>query len=606
MKTKQGKTKKKSARGLGYYLKQHKGGVTGYVVALTLSQALNVAAVFLAAFFLAELVEGSFDTAIVYLLAGAVCLVANKLVYFVYGAIYYKLFAQISFKIKTDLSSRAFEISSRAFSGTASGIFINRINYDPESALSAVDDVLEHVMAILSVVVTLGYIIFNNWVIGLIFVGALVFLFFFENIKNKVFARNEKIHKKAAERATSLTAEIVRSERDIKSLNLEGKLKVLASEKYGDQTRKARKTKMTNYTFWSARNVIVQTVLAAALLVGIFLVRDYRMTMAAFLFVYTNRASFEGFAWNYGRVREQITVVKVSSGRMFEIFDEEKFPIEKFGDADIELKGEVEFRNVDFCYIDDVIREDDGEVISSPAKNPRRPEEENKTYKKVFDKLSFKIPANKTVAFCGKSGSGKTTILSLINKLFDVDGGEVLLDGVDIKTLSKATLRDGISLVNQFPYIFNTTIKENLLMANKAATDAEIHEAAKQASLHDFILSLRKGYDTKVGEGGIKLSGGQKQRLAIARALLRKSKIILFDESTSSLDNTTQNEIKEAIGKLSGGHTVVIVAHRLSTIKNADIIFYLEDGKVVAQGPFKTLVKTSAGFKEFFEAELAE
>ena len=177
-----------------------------------------------------------------------------------------------------------------------------------------------------------------------------------------------------------------------------------------------------------------------------------------------------------------------------------------------------------------------------------------------------------------------------------------MIDGINVKKLSKETLRGSISLVNQFPYIFNKSIRENLKLANNDATDKMLNKALKDASLYDFVKNLKNGLDTIVGENGVKLSGGQKQRLAIARALLKESKIILFDESTSSLDNFAQEDVRKSIEKLKN-KTVVIVAHRLSTIKNADIIFFLEKGKIIAKGTFEKLFEKNKKFREMFVAE---
>ena len=222
---------------------------------------------------------------------------------------------------------------------------------------------------------------------------------------------------------------------------------------------------------------------------------------------------------------------------------------------------------------------------------------------KIFENLSFKIEPNTTVAFVGKSGSGKSTILNLMSKMYEVDSGQVLIDNININDFDKPSLRNTISLVNQFPYIFDMTIKENLLLAKKEATDEEILNALEKSSLKEFVDTLPKGIDTKVGESGIKLSGGQKQRLAIARALLRNSPIIIFDESTSSLDNFAQEEVKKSIDSLKGKSTIVIVAHRLSTIKNVDKIFFLEDGKIEDIGTFEELFKRNEKFKALFLVE---
>ena len=224
----------------------------------------------------------------------------------------------------------------------------------------------------------------------------------------------------------------------------------------------------------------------------------------------------------------------------------------------------------------------------------------------IFKDLSFTIKPNTTVAFVGKSGSGKSTILSLISKLNDVDNGEVKIDGINIKEISKFSLRENISLINQFPYIFDMTIRENIKLAKPNASDKEILKACKDANLYDYIQSLPQGLDTKIGENGVKMSGGEKQRLAIARALIKNTRIIIFDESTSSLDNASQAEITKAINKLSGKHTIIIVAHRLSTIKDVDKIYFLEKGKIIDEGTFNYLNAHNEKFKTLFLAENLE
>jgi len=258
------------------------------------------------------------------------------------------------------------------------------------------------------------------------------------------------------------------------------------------------------------------------------------------------------------------------------------------------VKGDIEFKSVSFTY-----SEYEFEYNKKTKKKTKKLISENN----IFKNLSFTIPRNTTVAFVGKSGSGKSTILNLMAKMNEVNDGEVLIDGVNINSLSKETLRKSFSLVNQFPYIFDMSIKENLLLAKPDATDEDIHQSIRLAALDEFVNGLPKGINTKVGESGIKLSGGQKQRLAIARAMLRKSPVILFDESTSSLDNFAQEEVKKSIDSIKGTSTIVIVAHRLSTIKDSDIIFFLDNGKIIDQGSFDDLYDRNETFQRMFLAE---
>jgi len=203
----------------------------------------------------------------------------------------------------------------------------------------------------------------------------------------------------------------------------------------------------------------------------------------------------------------------------------------------------------------------------------------------------------------GKSGQGKSTILNLIGKLYDISDGEILIDDVNIAELSESALRDNVSIVMQTPYIFNMSIMDNMLLVNPKATKKQIYNACKKAQIHDFIFALPQKYDSLVGENGVVLSGGQRQRLAIARALLKNSKIILFDEATSALDNESQGKIKEVMDSLKDDHTLIVVAHRLSTVVDCDKILVLDNNKIIAEGTHKQLIKSCNVYKELYKTE---
>ncbi len=207
------------------------------------------------------------------------------------------------------------------------------------------------------------------------------------------------------------------------------------------------------------------------------------------------------------------------------------------------------------------------------------------------------------VAFVGKSGEGKSSILDLISKNYYHKNGDILIDGVSIGKLSKKFFDENISVVLQEPYIFNATIKENILLSNPKATENEIIDVLKQSDLYEFVMSKPKKLNTYVGENGSVLSGGQKQRLAIARALIKKTKIILFDEATSALDNHSQEKIKKILKKLSENHTIIIVAHRLSTIVDADNIFVLNNHKIIETGKHDYLYKNCETYSSLYKIE---
>jgi ATP-binding cassette subfamily B (MDR/TAP) protein 1 len=213
----------------------------------------------------------------------------------------------------------------------------------------------------------------------------------------------------------------------------------------------------------------------------------------------------------------------------------------------------------------------------------------------VFNDFSLHVPAGRTVALVGQSGSGKSTIVSLVERFYDPLEGVVRIDGHDIRTLHLRALRRQIGLVSQEPTLFATTIKANIAYGRDNATEAEIVEAARSANAHTFISSLPDGYNTQVGERGVQMSGGQKQRIAIARAVLKDPRILLLDEATSALDSESEKVVQEALDRLMVGRTTVVVAHRLSTIRNADQIAVLAEGKIVEIGSHDKLIAKGEG-----------
>ena len=221
----------------------------------------------------------------------------------------------------------------------------------------------------------------------------------------------------------------------------------------------------------------------------------------------------------------------------------------------------------------------------------------------VISSISLTIPKGKTVALVGQSGSGKTTISNLIPRLYDVSKGAVMIDGVDIRSISKKTLRGFMGMVTQDSILFNDTVANNLLFGNTKATSEEMISAAKIANAHDFIMELPDGYQTPIGDGGNKLSGGQKQRLSIARAVLKNPPIMILDEATSALDTESEQMVQEALNKMMENRTSLVIAHRLSTIQKADVIVVLQKGKIVEQGKHNELIQKEGVYKKLIDLQ---
>ncbi|GAE26395.1 lipid A export ATP-binding/permease protein MsbA [Halalkalibacter wakoensis JCM 9140] len=223
--------------------------------------------------------------------------------------------------------------------------------------------------------------------------------------------------------------------------------------------------------------------------------------------------------------------------------------------------------------------------------------------KAALKNLQLDVKQGETIAFVGMSGGGKSTLISLIPRFYDVTSGEILLDGVNIKHYGVRSLRDNIGMVLQDNILFSDSVKENILMGRPGASDEEVVAAAKAANAHEFIEALPKGYDTEVGERGVKLSGGQKQRVAIARVFLKNPPILIFDEATSALDLESEHYIQEALEVLAKDRTTFIVAHRLSTITHADRIVVIENGEIVEVGHHDELMKRNGSYKKLFDVQ---
>jgi subfamily B ATP-binding cassette protein MsbA len=242
-------------------------------------------------------------------------------------------------------------------------------------------------------------------------------------------------------------------------------------------------------------------------------------------------------------------------------------------------KGDIIFENISFSYLENV---------------------------PLIDNISLTIKKGQTVALVGHSGAGKTTILNLICRFFDPASGAITLDGTDIRKITMSSLRSNLALVSQDVTLFNDTIKENIAYGTNESALPEIQKAAKYAAAHDFIIELPNGYDTMIGENGVKLSGGQRQRIAIARAMLKNAPILLLDEATSSLDSKSERAVQEALSNLMQNRTTIVVAHRLSTIQSADLIHVIDEGRIAESGNHDELLQLNGAYAKLYEIQFSK
>ncbi len=591
------KTKKPN---LWLYIKKHKFAVFLFLLCYVIAAAASIFQIIFTAAAIEKvtlLVQGnaSLNDVILSFVYVILIAIAKRACWYLTNVLYEKYAAKIIANLSSDLAKQAFKLTSQTYTSHNTGSFVERIVSDPASTLEYMFGIVDMLTEIMGAIAIIIYICTLNVYIALATIGVISIGLMVEIIRLKIKRKRQKEIKKLNDKVYSLTTEIVRSEKDIKSLGLENKLSHETKDLYTNYNRYNSRTNLLDASFWSFRNAFAEICGIAILMLGIIMLDRGLLTLASFMIVYSNNSSLSSLIWDLGHVGDQIVHIKVATSRMFSLFDEDEYVTEKFGNVAKEnVRGLIEFKAVAYTFHDyEYNRSKDGKKLEKKLVGES----------KIFDNLNFTIKENTTVAFVGKSGSGKSTILNLMSKMFEVDSGEILIDGTNINDFDKPTLRNTISLVNQFPYIFDMTIRDNLLLAKEDATEDELISAIKRANLDEFVFNLPKKLDTRVGESGIKLSGGQKQRLAIARALLRNSSIIIFDESTSSLDNFAQEEVKKSIDALKGQSTIIIVAHRLSTIKNVDKIFFLENGKIVDSGTFEKLFKRNELFRKMFLAE---
>lgn len=506
--------------------------------------------------------------------------VLRNIIRYLYNYVYNKFYYDVRKNLQIELTRETLKLSQDELNHNSSGVFIERINNDTDNLTDIFTTLIDYIINIIGKIGILISVFLINIYLGFAYVAFIIIIITYNKFTSNINYRNRKDWKNNREKTSGFISEIVRGAKDIKILDSEESFLTKASE-YMEETNKVSykyqrsKAKLRMYG-GSIKDICD---LGINLLIYYLLISNgLTIEEAIIIFNYHNQLT-----WTADLIEQIYGILKqfnLAANRIFGILEESEFKIEKFGNKKLEnFSGNIEFKDVFFSYQDDI---------------------------PVLKGLNFQIKANETVGFVGYSGSGKTTIFNLISALNRKISGEILFDGVSIDELDKTSIRGNLSVISQNAYIFNMSIMDNLKIVKREATDEEVKEACHLAYLDDFIESLPEGYNTIVGEGGVSLSGGQKQRLAIARALLLKTEILLFDEATSALDNQTQMKIQKAIHNLKGEYTILMIAHRLSTVIDCDKIFVIDDGKVEAVGNHNYLLQNSKIYQQLYKKEAEE
>ncbi len=562
------------------YAKDQKGKLILYILSNIIAVTISIIVPILSAKIIISLTSSQLNQVLLFSLVILIIELISNLISYLSKYFSEVIYRETYTKIQNKLGKEILRLENSVLDQSSSGIFIQRLTNDT-SKMANIFNILNTCLSsiITNIGIFIAIFIINKIAFCFLLFGTLI-IYFLEKKSTETVNAKDKNFRHKNESVSGFVGELVRGSRDIKMLNAETSFLKQFNKKVIDLNQE-------RYSMWrSARNyrLLINCILdfisfgLIFLLVFLIIAEKLLITNALVIYNYMNRVSSMVIYLNM--LMEGIKDFNLSSSRIFDIIEGKEYRKEVFGTKHIlKVKGDFEFRNVSFGY---------------------------KENQKVLDNLSFKVNANETVAFVGRSGAGKSTIFSLLCKMYKITEGEITIDGININELDRDTIRGNITIISQNPYIFNLSIRDNLKLVKEDLTEEEMVEACKLACLHNFIQSLPDGYDTLVGEGGINLSGGERQRLAIARAFVQKTEIILFDEATSSLDNETQASIQKAIENLQKEYTILIIAHRLSTVIRSDRILFLSEGRIKAQGTHQELLKKSREYKQLYEAELRD
>ncbi len=559
------------------YLKKEKKLIFIAITLTLIESLLSLCYGYLSGLAISKVTEGLFSI-------GIVILLINLIIYVVNSTIFSRLSQIISTKaslsvmkdINYDLFSKILRLPTRAFEEKSNGEYINRITNDSEDITNSIASLIKIIIRALVCLIIFIYATMNSLIVGIEIVFFLLIFYKITKVYNPKLKSLQKEIKKENDFYIARVSETIRGMREIRALGINKNILKDIKEIVQILFKKRNKTIKFEHDYYALMDILSETLITViyiTCIINIFLSRGTLTFLIAMTYYVYN---FMNLVNSYASFSASFQKLKISVGRIYEIINNKLYEDVKFGDFDNKnIFGNIEFNNVSFNYHD------------------------NKH--KVLDNFNLKVNSNSKIAIIGKSGQGKSTIFNLLLRYFDATSGNILIDNINIKDYNEDSLRSNISIIRQDPFLFNRSIIENFYMVNPKIKLKNVRAYCKKAGIDDYIMSLPNKYNTKIGEDGINLSGGQKQRIAIARALSKNSKIILFDEATSSLDNESQKHVIDVINDISKDHTIITIAHRLSTIIDADAIYVMENGSIVASGTHKELLKNNKIYQDLYE-----
>ena len=547
----------------------YKGRIQGAFVCAFLESILSKMPIFLAFVVLGGFAAGTLtEQTCLYVGLGLVAAVlAQMIVHYLSDSLQsaagYLMFAEKRMELGGHLRKLPMGYFTSGNIGKISSVLSTDMVFIEEVAMSTLGNMMSY---LLSSLVLLAFMFYLNWQLGLIAAIVTVLAWLVSRGMNKVSLREAAVRQEQSERLTDAVLSFVEGVGVIKSYNLLGEKseELTGNFKRSRNTSLAFERKMAPWTM--GLNILYGIGIAAIFGLAVFLERSDALSLAyvfgVLLFVFDLFGPLKAL---YGQA-SRLTVMNAALDRIEAVLEEPELP--DTGKQHLPVQAhpgqpEVQFHDVAFAYQD----------------------------KEVLHHISFDMKKNSMTALVGPSGGGKSTIANLLARLWDVKSGSVTIRGVDIRNVPLSELMDQISMVFQRVYLFQDTIYNNISMGKPDATEEEVYEAAKKARCYDFIMALPDGFQTVVGEGGATLSGGEKQRISIARCILKDAPIVVLDEATAFADPENEHQIQKAFETLTRNKTVLMIAHRLSTVQNADNIIVLNEGKIVEQGSHSALLE---------------
>ena len=479
---------------------------------------------------------------------------------------------RILYNIRHYIIKNIFSLKMSVIDGYGDNAIEEKIDKEPNEIARIVNLTQRNVINVITKLGIVIYIVLTDYRIALIYIIGMLIVAHIDTKKQKAVKLRDMKLNNSGTSTSNFIGEVVDAMGDIKTLNIEDKIGSHLSNKLNIVANNISDRDLLESRYAKLEKMVLYITTSLVMIVGLIHLNSGSFNVINLLIMYLYQNDVFSLMSEISTLRGSIKDYNVIMNRIISLENEKKYEKEKFGNVEIKnIKGNIEFKNVIFGYKKDNV---------------------------ILNDMSFEIKGGESVAIVGDIG--KTTIFNLLIRKYDVLSGCIYIDGIPIEELNENSLKKNISVVNQNSYIFNMSIRDNLLIVKPDATKRQLDDVCKRVKIYDYIMSLPDKYNTVVGEDGVNLSGGQRQKLAIARALLQGSKILLFDEATSLIDNNSQTEIQEAINEISRNLTVIIISNRLSATSNCDKIMVLDKGRIVATGNHKNLITNCRTYKNIY------